>query len=286
MSPSESSKEDSSPSRCPVQHGEATSDGSVSWWSNLFSQSTAPDATACTSTPSSLEEAARHAQTPQPDQKLALRTDRQVSSIPRGSADDPSAETPTHQAATTSAPHWVYPSEQQLYNAMRKKGWKNVPEDAIPSVLQIHNTVNEQTWRHVQAFYDPSASLQLARFSGRPRAVSPTVALGCHILGWWAPPFDRHDWYVAQSGSSNADDTSPPRRFVIEYYEQPGRLVPYIDARPALDDPGAVYLRLRRWVQLALPGITRYMQERKLLQQQRQEHDKGLESIPPSKEKE
>ena len=104
--------------------------------------------------PASLEEAARYAQTPQPDQTIPLALDRQVSSIPRGSGtvNDETVKVPDHQLIHNDNDNdkkWVYPSEQQMYNAMRKKGWTNIPEESIPVVLKIHNHINESTWNQI-----------------------------------------------------------------------------------------------------------------------------------------
>jgi hypothetical protein len=55
-------------------------------------------------------------QRPAPGQLKPLDTTRQRSSIPKGDF------TPAHQAGQSES-HWVYPSEQMFYNAMRRKGW-------------------------------------------------------------------------------------------------------------------------------------------------------------------
>jgi cytochrome c heme-lyase len=291
----------------------------------------------------SLEEAAKYAQTPQPDQRFPLRTDRQVSSIPRGSSvvavvrstDDQQqpppvvhqlphhqpqpditiSETDSSASASSSKPknhHWVYPSEQQLYNAMRRKGWKNVPVDSIPTVLQIHNSINERTWdkvleweymmmmmgtrnhssagaRGVGVVADDSSTVlpkspRLVRFEGRPKDMTPKAFLFSKILLISDPPFDRHDWYVESypngdgnnnNGSSSGSNTIV-QRYVIDYYmtEQHDPFsvpIPYVDARPAVDSPRAVWMRTRRFLQDAFPGITAYYLRRQYLQQQEQQ---------------
>jgi cytochrome c heme-lyase len=227
--------------------------------------------------PASIEEAAQHAQTPQPDQRLALGTHRQVSSIPRAKDSDVSAlgssssscpvssstttTTAPHHQHDTSQQHWVYPSEQQLYNAMRRKGWTNIPEDSISTVLNIHNTINERTWKHIQE-WEHSEDLTLVRFQGRPTEPSPKAWLLCHLLKLYDPPFDRHDWYV-QHNNTTTNDSSPPtlQRYVIDYYytQDPHTQLPrpYIDARPALDHPRALWLRGQQFFMDAFPAIGR-----------------------------
>jgi cytochrome c heme-lyase len=208
--------------------------------------------------PASLEEAANHAQTPLPDQSWPLRTDRQVSSIPRG--DVPPGTGPHHQPATT--PRWVYPSEQQLYNAMRRKGWQNIPEDSISAVLHIHNNINEGTWRKVQDWEGPEATLKLAKFQGRPGTFTPKAFLLTKVLRLYDPPFDRHDWYVENVA------TGRQQRYVIDYYSPTGQAAPgktelaQVDVRPALDDSRAFLLHGQRALQDTFPGITSYYKRR------------------------
>ena len=75
-------------------------------------------------------------------QTRALPTSRSTSSIPRGD---------------TNA-NWEYPSPQQMYNAMLRKGYDNTPEDAVESMVAVHNFLNEGAWNEIEAWE--------ARFSG------------------------------------------------------------------------------------------------------------------------
>ena len=293
---------------CPVKHDDdmtvsnptSTSKMTSSNWWNLLSSSPSlssspPKATGSTTeessrestcpvskdnkeVPASLEEAARYAQTPQPDQTIPLALDRQVSSIPRGSGttNDETVKVPDHQLIhddNENDKKWVYPSEQQMYNAMRKKGWTNVPEESIPVVLKIHNHINESTWNQILEWenVNPSSSpqLQLVRFQGRPSDMSPKAFIFSTLLRLYDPPFDRHDWYVQNNTHKNYNlfghkNDGRIQRYVIDYYyintTHPNLPpIPYIDARPALDHPYALYLHARRFLQLAFPGITAYL---------------------------
>lgn len=273
---------------CPVRHGSDTASTSSPFWSSLLggrsTTTTMPNqppsmtANGCpvksTTGVASVEEAARYEQTPQPNQTMRLGTQRQVSSILR-TAEDDAAAVGTEEAASSSSntatastiPHhqrtvptptskWVYPSEQQLYNAMIRKGYSHVPVESIPTVLQIHNTVNERTWRQVQE-WEGTDNLQLTKFQGRPKDISPKAFFLCHVLHLYDPPFDRHDWYVQPTTPT----TSQLQRYVIDYYYVPTGdpnmpVIPYIDARPALDHPRAIYLRTKRLVEDAFPRIT------------------------------
>ena len=172
--------------------------------------------------------------------------------------------------------YWVYPSEQQLYNAMRRKGYHHVPETSVAMVLHIHNSVNERTWRHVQEWEhgiiptpttttttNTTPPLILQRFHGRPHDLSPKAWWLCRVLRWYPLPFDRHDWYVVSSSSSSSSTTTTTRtqRYVIDYYadetrDPPGVPVTRVDVRPAWDDPfRTAYLYARRFAHCAFPGI-------------------------------
>ena len=96
-----------------------------------------------------------------PGQKLDLSQARVVSTIPKADF------TPKHQPEGVSK--WVYPSEQQYYNAMKLKGY-NPPESDMPVILAIHNTVNELGWARILEWeaLRGSKTPTLKRFMGRP----------------------------------------------------------------------------------------------------------------------
>jgi len=208
--------------------------------------------------PPSIEESAKHPQSPLPDQKIPLSTRRIVSSIPRADELRPEEEGKTAPHQPESHPQWIYPSEQQFYAAMRRKGWQGVDERTIPAVVRIHNAVNERGWTQVQQWErelhgceDP----RLVRFLGRPNDLSPRAWAHTYILG--NRPFDRHDWFVDRG------DGQEPRRYVIDFYSNenetdtavdgpPGM---YLDVRPALDSPEAAADRVKMFVRDAFPGI-------------------------------
>jgi cytochrome c heme-lyase len=74
-----------------------------------------------------------------PGQVLDLPTDRTASTIPRPKTDDPE---------TDASGVWDYPSPQQFYNALVRKGWET-PEESIETVVAIHNWLNEAAWEEV-----------------------------------------------------------------------------------------------------------------------------------------
>ena len=67
------------------------------------------------------------------NQTVALPVDREMSSIPRGDADT----------------NWEYPSPQQMYNAMLRKGYDDTPQDAVESMVAVHNFLNEGAWAEI-----------------------------------------------------------------------------------------------------------------------------------------
>jgi hypothetical protein len=71
------------------------------------------------------------AQARAPGQTIELPLSRTESSIPR-------------EASTK----WEYPSPQQFYNALVRKGWET-PEEHVETMVDIHNFLNEQAWMEV-----------------------------------------------------------------------------------------------------------------------------------------
>ena len=263
-------------------------------------------------TVASLEEAAKHAQSPHPTQRLPLSTYRMFSSIPRGniqadndtgtgsSNNNLNSNIPHHQIivdsptqsvvngsvssnnnvdATKAKSTWVYPSEQQVFNAMKRKGWDGIEEESIPSFLQIHNFVNERSWRLLCEWeneykgngnggrgsdVNADNEIKLVRFEGRPTDMTPK-AFFLSTFGLQPKPFDRHDWYI-----DNGTDHS--KRYVLDFYMRgdendgkdgrSGGMLPRvdIDVRPALDTPQAFIQRGRRFFKDLFPGISKELE--------------------------
>ncbi|KAJ7509817.1 cytochrome c/c1 heme-lyase [Mycena galericulata] len=168
-------------------------------------------------------------------QSIALPTSRTESSIPR----DPASK-------------WEYPSPQQFYNALARKGHETPEELAhVETMVEIHNFLNEQAWQEVVKWEKrayPADDIQLARFKGRPGEMSPKARFWL-LAGWLMPsrfntepPFDRHDWIVRRP------KTGEEVRYVIDYYSAPpepdGSPVFSLDVRPALDSFGSLKERI------------------------------------------
>jgi len=178
---------------------------------------------------------------------------------------------------------------------MKRKGWTGIEEESIPSFLQIHNSVNERSWKMVREWEEgshwnsstsndnessppPSSSLELKRFEGRPKDLSPK-AWFWSTLGGCEKPFDRHDWYVVHKIDNNGNGnettttttTTAEKRYVLDFYmNHDGDAANHhgmmprveIDVRPALDSPEAVFQRGKRILEESFPGIAREFRER------------------------
>jgi len=70
-------------------------------------------------------------QEPAKNQMVKLPTNRTESSIPRDEGSK-----------------WEYPSPQQFYNALVRKGWET-PEEHVETMVEIHNFLNEEAWEEV-----------------------------------------------------------------------------------------------------------------------------------------
>uniref|UniRef100_A0A7S4EZL5 Holocytochrome c-type synthase n=1 Tax=Chrysotila carterae TaxID=13221 RepID=A0A7S4EZL5_CHRCT len=157
---------------CPVMHGtrEQRKEGDGSEVLNMDNMMPAPN------------------QMPAPGQKVALSTDRVVSTIPRGG----------------DAGTWMYPSEQMFYNALLRKGkGEGVQEKDMNAVVAIHNNMNERGWMQVLEWEslhcDECKAPKLLRFVGRPDDLSPKARLKV-MFGLAPRPFDRHDWTIDRCG--------------------------------------------------------------------------------------
>ncbi|KAH9207887.1 cytochrome c heme lyase [Leptodontidium sp. 2 PMI_412] len=203
------------------------------------------------------------------DQTVALPTEREPSTIPKGSGEG----------------NWEYPSPQQMYNALLRKGYTDTDATAVESMVSVHNFLNEGAWAEIVewerrfggglkkgwemckrgeqgsmaganheagANFDGVSQPSLLRFMGRPKEMTPKAAM-IQVMGWiypsafaTEPPFDRHDWFVQREVAGQKKEI----RYVIDYYSGPddptGEPVFYLDVRPAIT-PTAAVERMMRW---------------------------------------
>src|SRR5690606_21168283 len=68
-----------------------------------------------------------------PNQTKALPTSREESSIPRSDGNS----------------KWEYPSPQQMYNALLRKGYHDTDITAVEDMVAVHNFLNEGAWAEV-----------------------------------------------------------------------------------------------------------------------------------------
>ena len=148
-------------SACPIDHRSR---------SGIFSpfsrQNTSSDSNlntqGCTSDALDKSSPQTQTQTPTSSQKIPLDNQREVSSIPRPS-----------QAPSD---YWVYPSEQQFFNALKRKSHE-ASETDMRSVVHIHNAVNERAWSEVlkwERLHEGTNKciVKLKSFRGRPGDLS------------------------------------------------------------------------------------------------------------------
>lgn len=110
----------------------------------------------------------------------ALSMEREISSIPRSSHsqythNSEQAALPTPEEEQTDK--WVYPSEQQFFNAMLRKNHKPRAAD-MRTIVPIHNAVNEKAWEDILMWEagkggDRCGGIRLTSFVGRPKERSP-----------------------------------------------------------------------------------------------------------------
>ncbi len=139
-----------------------------------------------------------------PRQVYALPTSRDRSTIPRG---DGGGDT------------WEYPSPQQMYNALLRKGYADTDVTAVESMVGVHNFLNEGAWAEILEWERRFAGglrrgwhlcrrgeshladqarragcerelddlrPSLVRFQGRPGDMTPKAAM-LQVMGWLYP---------------------------------------------------------------------------------------------------
>ncbi|KAL2022159.1 hypothetical protein VTK56DRAFT_5988 [Thermocarpiscus australiensis] len=200
----------------------------------------------------SKQEATGPRTTPHP--QLQLDESRVISSIPRSSNPGPSACPVNHEQETgaSATGHWVYPSEKQFFEAMKRKGHTGASPADMKTVVPIHNAVNERAWAEILKWEAPYVAPASQGGCGGPRlhsfaglgaqTMSPRARINT-LLGYTAP-FDRHDWVVDRCGTRV--------EYVIDFYAGrsdgagAGKLNFYLDVRPKLNTWEGVKMRVLR----------------------------------------
>lgn len=130
-------KHDAVPTKCPVPHdspASAPAPAKCPIDHNAAAPSQAPAQCPIDHNGAGLDprnQMPKLSQAPAADQSMALPVSREESTIPRDEASN-----------------WEYPSPQQFYNALVRKGWET-PEEHVETMVQIHNFLNEQAWLEI-----------------------------------------------------------------------------------------------------------------------------------------
>jgi cytochrome c heme-lyase len=177
-----------------------------------------------------------------PNQTVDLPVEREVSSIPRSDMNE----------------NWEYPSPQQMYNAMLRKGYTDTPQDAVEAMVAVHNFLNEGAWEEIvrwerifskgladgwekcrrgeenivmdelkeQMSRAPKQDVpppRLIRFQGRPQDLTPKARI-LQALGWVYPAkFESNPPFDRHDWFVMRQTPSGPKevRYVIDYYSGP-----------------------------------------------------------------
>ncbi|KAH3661860.1 hypothetical protein OGAPHI_006039 [Ogataea philodendri] len=156
-----------------------------------------------------------------------LPEQREISSIPRTGAES----------------NWIYPSQKQFFNAMRRKDWNPEAGD-MKTIVPIHNMVNERAWNYILMWErgqggDKCGGVQLTSFKGDSKKITPRARIR-NLISGADLPFDRHDWVVDRCGQ-RVD-------YVIDFYSTPpsaeGEPAFFLDVRPKLNTLEGCRMRL------------------------------------------
>jgi cytochrome c heme-lyase len=140
---------------------------------------------------------------PAPQQPEVLPLERETSTIPRGDG---------------SGTKWEYPSPQQMYNAMLRKGHTDTPIDAVESMVAWHNYLNEGAWAEILEWERRFGRglLQGWRESWRGEQGSVHGAAD-YSIQWGTGTL---------SGSSSNEVSVPPEPELVSLTGKPGELTP------------------------------------------------------------
>ncbi|EME77427.1 uncharacterized protein MYCFIDRAFT_168848 [Pseudocercospora fijiensis CIRAD86] len=177
------------------------------------------------------------------EQKINLPLDREASSIPRGDGQG----------------NWEYPSPQQMYNAMLRKGYTDTPAEHVESMVAVHNFLNEGAWEEIRAWEhrfnqglrkgweycargeenyaqmamrdelrrrkgEEAPEPKLVRFEGRPNEMTPKAKM-LSFMAWLYPSqFPDNppfDRHDWYVERSGPNGQKQEKRYIIDYYSGP-----------------------------------------------------------------
>ncbi|WWC89545.1 uncharacterized protein L201_004469 [Kwoniella dendrophila CBS 6074] len=249
---------EASADKCPVDHSTR-----AAWLATQSSDSTTPHPFHPSSASASSSGSSNK------NNLNGLSQDRVISSIPRASlplssasfgysdsSSDDNTTGPPKEAGHAqpeikkdSEGKWIYPSEQQFFNAMMRKKHNPQIKD-MKTVVPIHNAVNEKAWEQILLWEsniegsEKCGGPKLISFIGKPKEKSPKAWIKT-ALGY-TPPFDRHDWLIDRCGTQV--------RYVIDFYtgksgtgQDASKMSFYLDVRPAVDNWEGIKTRAAGW---------------------------------------
>ncbi|GAB7363041.1 hypothetical protein MBLNU230_g3334t1 [Neophaeotheca triangularis] len=179
------------------------------------------------------------------EQSVSLPLEREASTIPRGDL----------QGAT-----WEYPSPQQMYNALLRKGYTDTPAEHVESMVAVHNFLNEGAWEEIREWErrfagglgrgwelckhgeegaqralaieamrsardrEQAPEPKLLRFMGRPSEMTPKARM-MGFMAWLYPAkFPDNPPFDRHDwfvARQGQDGEAKERRYVIDYYSGP-----------------------------------------------------------------
>jgi cytochrome c heme-lyase len=164
---------------------------------------------------------------------------RQISSIPKTAMPNSGEDQP-------DSDKWVYPSQQQFYESMKRKNHSPDP-DQMAVIVPMHNAMNERAWAQLLQWEEKYKSqcdkVTLKSFQGLPD--SPSLRARWNALWGTQAPFDRHDWTIDRCGQEVT--------YILDFYQgkpEKGALMSvYIDVRPKIDSFQVLCDRIENWLQ-------------------------------------
>lgn len=168
-----------------------------------------------------------YSQKPSKSQKEPLPTNRTISTIPKADEDE----------TVVINKNWEYPSPQQFFNAVMKKGFTNTEEADVPAMVQIHNAVNERAWQEILEWEkntgaETCGGVKLVKFRGDSKILTPKARF-MSFFGY-SRPFDTHFWTIDRCGTKvdyvidfykgRQAESSDPRKIQMPSF--------YLDVRP------------------------------------------------------